>query len=233
MEINRDLYYQKQAQSQISEQSKQTIAFLTSALNNHLNIEQNFIINSSSVFMSLQTTMIQSFASGIIKWIGNAQVQLPSNMNSNDNHLVSFRVCIFSYEFSSLLSYLIVNCSTSISFSILDRNGNELSFPTLSNNSYRFVIPRDVNLILPPMTLQNVTSMNSTPHHLLFNLHYVDLSQLNGISVSIHIEMKPLNSSLAYLLVYKFDSSPVLNSSMSQIDHWSLFCPSKLSLIHI
>ncbi|CAF1473458.1 unnamed protein product [Adineta ricciae] len=231
MEKNRDLYYQKRAQTQISEQSKQTIAFLTSALNNHLNIGQNFTINSSSVFMSLQTTTFQSVSNGIIKSIGNAQVQLPSNMNSNDNYLISFRSIVqplASADQSPSNSY--TNLSTTISFSILDRNGNELSFPTLSNNPYRLIIPRDVNLILPSMTLQNATSMNGTPHHLLFNLHYVDLSQLNGISVSIHMEMKPLNLSLGYLLVYKFDSSPVLNSSMSEIDHWSLFCPSNLTI---
>ncbi|CAF1688606.1 unnamed protein product, partial [Adineta ricciae] len=151
MERNRDLYYQKQAQTQISEQSKRTIALLTSALNNHLNIGQNFTINSSSVFMSLQTTTIQSFSNGIIKSIGNAQVQLPSNMNSNDNHLVSFRSIVqplASADQSPSNSY--TNLSTTISFSILDRNGNELSFPTLSYNPYRFIIPRDVNLILPP-----------------------------------------------------------------------------------
>ncbi|CAF1129912.1 unnamed protein product [Adineta ricciae] len=83
------------------------------------------------------------------------------------------------------------------------------------------------------MTLQNVTSMNNTPHHLLFNLHYVDLSQSNGVSVSVHIEIKPLNPSLGYLLIYKFDSLPMLNSSMSQIDQWFLFCPSNLTNNHI
>ena len=118
------------------------------------------------------------------------------------------------------------NLSTSISLSILDRDGNELSMPTTLHHPYRFLIPRDPSLTLSPMTLQNVTSINSTPHHLLFNLHYVSLIRSDQLSVSLRLEMKSFNTSLAYLLIYRFDSSPQLNSSTSQIDGWSLFCPS-------
>ncbi len=124
------------------------------------------------------------------------------------------------------------NLSTSISLSILDHNGNELSLRTTSDHPYRLIIPRDPNFLLPSMSLQNVTSLNSTslPHHLLFNLHHIDIRQSNNLTVSIHIEMKPLDASVGYLLIYRFDSSPQLNSSINQIDGWSLFCPSsKLS----
>jgi hypothetical protein len=105
-----------------------------------------------------------------------------------------------------------------------------MSIPTTVDHPYRFVIPRDPNRIIPPMTLQNVTTMNSTPHHLLFNLHYIQIVQSDDLTISIHIEMKPLNINLGYLLIYKFDSSPQLNSSMNQIDGWSLFCPSNESI---
>jgi len=121
------------------------------------------------------------------------------------------------------------NLSTSISLSLLDRDKNEISIPTTVDHPYRFLIPRDPNRIIPPMALQNVTSMNSIPHHLLFNLHYINIVQSNNLTVSVHIEIEPLNTSLGYLFIYKFDSSPQLNSSISQIDGWSLFCPSNLS----
>jgi hypothetical protein len=118
------------------------------------------------------------------------------------------------------------NLSTSISLSLLDRDGNEISIPTTLDHPYRFLIPRDPNRIIPSMTLQNVTSMNSTPHHLLFNLHYINIVQSNNLTVSVHIEMESLNPNLGYLFIYKFDSSPILNSSINQIDGWTLFCPS-------
>ena len=69
----------------------------------------------------------------------------------------------------------------------------------------------------PPMILQNVTSI---PHQQLFNFHYVNITTI--LSISVHIEIEPLNSSVAYLLIYKFDKIPQLN----EIDGWTVFCPS-------
>jgi len=116
------------------------------------------------------------------------------------------------------------NLSTSISLSILDQNGNKISFET---NSMRFVIPRDPNVIIPSMSLQNVTSTNSANHNLLFNLHYINIT--SALPISIHIEMNPLNLNLAYLFIYKFDQTPQLNSSINIIDGWAIFCPSDLN----
>ena len=56
------------------------------------------------------------------------------------------------------------NLSTSISLSLLDQNGNEISFRT---NSMQFIIPRDPNIIIPSMNLQNVTSMNRNRHKII------------------------------------------------------------------
>jgi len=78
------------------------------------------------------------------------------------------------------------------------------------------------------MFLQNVISSNSTPHNQLFNLHYIDIT--NTLPVSVHFEIHPLNTSLAYLFIYKFDNSPQLNSSINQIDGWTLFCPLSKSI---
>ena len=84
-------------------------------------------------------------------------------------------------------------------------------------------IPRDQNLPVPSMILQNVTSLSLRPHAQTFNLHFVNLSTLTS-SFSIHLQMRPLNSNLSYLLIYAFDRSPRLNTSINDIDGWSLFC---------
>ncbi len=120
------------------------------------------------------------------------------------------------------------NVSTLISLSILDQYGNEASIQTNLSHPIEIIIPRDPNLIIPPMILQNVTSMNSTPHNQLFNLNYLNIT--SSLPISVHFEMHPLNITLAYLFIYKFDQTPQLNSSINQIDGWTLFCPSsKLS----
>ena len=37
--------------------------------------------------------------------------------------------------------------------------------------------------------------------------------------------MKPLDHTVGYLIVYRFDSSPQLNRTINLIDGWTLFCP--------
>jgi hypothetical protein len=122
------------------------------------------------------------------------------------------------------------NLSTSVSLSILDSNGNEVSVQTSLSAPIEIIIPRDPNLIIPAMTLQNVTSMNSTPHQQLFHLHYMNIT--SSLPLSIHFEIQPLNSTLAYLFIYRFDQAPLLNSSVNLIDGWTLFCPLSESLLH-
>ena len=114
--------------------------------------------------------------------------------------------------------------SRSLSLSIYDQNGNEVPIQSTGNQSIEIIIPRDPNFVIPLMTLQNVTSSSSSPHHQLFNLHFVNIT--SKLSISIHFEMLPHKKNLAYLLIYKFDGSPQLNSSISVIDGWSLLCPS-------
>lgn len=38
--------------------------------------------------------------------------------------------------------------------------------------------------------------------------------------------MKPMNDNVSYLMIYRFDQSPQLNSSIRLIDGWTLFCSS-------
>jgi hypothetical protein len=120
------------------------------------------------------------------------------------------------------------NLSTSLSLTILGRNGNQISVGASIDHPIELIIPRDPNLIVPSMSLQNVTSMNATPHNQVFNLHLITIPQTQGNNnrtVSLIFEMNPLNKILGYLLIYRFDNSPQLNSSINQIDGWSLFCP--------
>ena len=119
------------------------------------------------------------------------------------------------------------NVSTSISLTILDQNGNVVPIETNLSQPIEIIIPRDPNRMIPAMILQNATSTNSPPHNQLFQLHYVNITSV--VDISVHLEIHPLNSSLAYLLIYKFDQMPQLNSSIRQMDGWSFFCPFNLN----
>jgi hypothetical protein len=117
------------------------------------------------------------------------------------------------------------NLSTSVSLSILDRNGTEIPLETTMDNPFKIIIPRDPNLIIPPMILHNISSSNSIPHHQLFHLHYVNIT--NTLPMSVHFQIHPLETNLSYLFIYKFDQLPLLNTSLKRTDGWNLFCPSR------
>jgi len=111
------------------------------------------------------------------------------------------------------------NLLTSISLSILDQNGNEVSIETNKDDSIEIIISRDPNLIIPPMIKQNVTS---TPHNQSFNIHYINITSL--LPISVHFQIRPSDTNVIYLFIYKFDQLPLLNSSINQIDGWTSLC---------
>ncbi|UJR21041.1 hypothetical protein I4U23_024141 [Adineta vaga] len=229
MQKNRNTYYQKQLANKIMYQAKEIISLLSSILNIHLNIGQDIVMNTTQVFMSLETKSFDALLNKLIKQVGNAHIQLPQTFQSNmSNHSkISIRSTMEPLaSHGNTKSRLNTNVSASISLSILDENGNEVSLQTDSNHPIEIIIPRDPNFNIPPMILQNVTSGNFTPHNHLFVYHYLNLT--SSLPISVHIEIQPLNKSIGYLFIYKFDQIPQLNSSTNQIDGWTLFCPSNL-----
>jgi hypothetical protein len=112
------------------------------------------------------------------------------------------------------------NLSRSFSVSILDQNETEIGINTNSTHSIEFFIPRDPNLILPPMFLQNVTSLNKP--NLFFHFHQINLTKSSDLTFAVHLQLSPLDLNLSYLLIYKFDDKPEWN----QMDGQTIFCPS-------
>ena len=114
------------------------------------------------------------------------------------------------------------NLSRSLSLTFLNGNGEEIDLPS---QSIELFIPRDPDLILPPLTLQNVsfisTSINRSSNNRQFNLHQISLKS----SASLHLEISPLDRNRSYLLIYRFDAIPQLNSSINQTDGSTVFFP--------
>jgi hypothetical protein len=86
---------------QISTQSKETLSLITNSLMNHLNVGQNQIVNSSSVFLSVETTSIGSLPNKIIQQAGDAQIRIPSSftLTSDGSTSISLRVRFFIIYF--------------------------------------------------------------------------------------------------------------------------------------
>jgi len=57
-------------------------------------------MNTSSVFMSLETTSIASLSNKVIQQVGDAQIRIPSSFTlaTNDSTSISLRVCLNQRE---------------------------------------------------------------------------------------------------------------------------------------
>lgn len=86
----------------------ETMSLLTNALKIHLNLGQNSTMNTSAVFMSLETLSTESLHNKIIEPVGNARIHLPENFQVNSTG-VSLRVSLHSR-----VSTIIFNDSHSI-----------------------------------------------------------------------------------------------------------------------
>ena len=83
--IQRNKYQQNQLANEISSTIEQLNSFVTSTLNLHLNLGQNSQINTSEVFMSMETLSTQSLSNKSISSIGNARIHLPDEIKINDS----------------------------------------------------------------------------------------------------------------------------------------------------
>ena len=121
------------------------------------------------------------------------------------------------------------NLSRSISLTILDRQSREIPVQSSANDRIELVIPRDPYLVVPPMALQNVTPSNQSAHRQIYNLHFINLTRSKwneNRTVALLIELGFLDVNIGYFVIYRFDQSPQLNSSINQIDGWRFLCPS-------
>ena len=232
----RNFFQQKQFSSQVLKEMNEVSSLLTEAMNIHLNVEQDFLVNTSNVFFSLQTLEIVSLLGKDISSLDNARVRFPSSWNLSlpEHSTGSLRVRSF---FSSLSFHLFslkfileplpsfgssssrMNLSRSISFTWLNREGQSLPLFTTLTQPLEIVIPHDPSFILPPLTRQNVTD------HQGFFFHSVNLTPMS----SIHLEMRPFNVNLSFVFIYRFDRAPLLNISQPQIDGWTIFSPASNS----
>ena len=97
IEENRNNYFQKETSKRINTQTEETISWITLALNVHLNRGQSLVMNTSEVFMSLETISIASLSNKQVKQIENTQIRFPFNAISNisNDTIVSLRVRSF------------------------------------------------------------------------------------------------------------------------------------------
>ncbi|CAF0739918.1 unnamed protein product [Adineta ricciae] len=215
----RTLYYQRKTANQVAELARTTLSLLTSSLKIHVNVEQQLQVNSPSLLMSLETITVDSLAGKLIQLTDNAPIYMPKNIQINlpKDTSVSLRATIQPLApIGTSTSHANSNMSTAMSLTLFQSNNVEVPFTTSSDQPIEFFIPRDQNLLIPPLIAQNITSN--------FTFHYIDLNKYvtnSNLTVSLHFEVQPMDLNLSYLFIYRFEQS--YPTSVNR--RWSTLCP--------
>ena len=117
----------------------------------------------------------------------------------------------------------LIGMSTSVGLSFYDENLEEIKI-TKSLSPIDILIKRDPNLPEYPYQYVNATQIQITKDS-YFMPNGFNISYLN---TSIHVELKPLNLNIGYLIVMKLGYTPIINYTYLDYDFIKTFCPSKI-----
>ena len=94
IERGRNQYYQRQLSEQIQTKASATLDLLSSALKIHLNVGQNMTMNTSSLFMSMETVTVKALSTRTVYQSGGARIQMPPTLrlDANNQTSISLRV---------------------------------------------------------------------------------------------------------------------------------------------
>ena len=120
-----------------------------------------------------------------------------------------------------------IGSSKSFGYSLFDKNTKEISVKR-QENSIVFTIAKDTSVLIEPFELIDVMQKNSTnfTNETLYSNGFINRKvQLNGLNVSLHIQIKPNNTqSVGYLTLIKFGNT----ASAQNYDFKNIFCPNDL-----
>ena len=112
MQRGRIRYYQRQLANQIQSKTTATLDLLTDALHIHLNVGQNMTMDTSTLFMSLETVTAQSLSTRTLRQSGQAHIQLPSTLQLTPSNQATLSLRVRS-------SFIIIIIITVILFTVL------------------------------------------------------------------------------------------------------------------
>ena len=98
VEKSRNLYQQHITAKHIAAHARDTLALLTAALRIHVNIGQRQVVNTSAVFVSLETVSAHALVNRSVNQIGHSHIRLPPRLhlnNTTDDDTISLRVSAF------------------------------------------------------------------------------------------------------------------------------------------
>lgn len=113
-----------------------------------------------------------------------------------------------------------IGVSNSIGLTFYDDNLNEIKI-FVTQSPIDLIIQRDVNL--PPFAYQYVNATQLRE----FNEYYIlpIAIKLTSKNASLHIDIKPLNLNIGYIVVSKLGYLPIVNLNTNDFTSLKIFCP--------
>jgi len=115
-----------------------------------------------------------------------------------------------------------VGMSSAMSLSFYDEKTNVIEISN-SQKKIDLRIQRDENAINYPYQYVNATSLGFLTRSYILQNSF----KLNMTNVSLHIELKPINLNISYLLVMKLGMMPIVNATGADYNSFRIFCPSR------
>ena len=116
-----------------------------------------------------------------------------------------------------------IGLSHSMAITFSNNNGDEIEIA----ESAKFIeiwIPRDLNQPTVNPYYVNISKQANNNNDSDSHLFPIGLN-VTTLNSSIHVEISPLNFSIGYLVMLKFNMTPKINSTFKDYDHWNMFCP--------
>ena len=117
-----------------------------------------------------------------------------------------------------------VGMSNSISLSFTDTESQTISVQK-SANPIDIWIPRDKTLPTHEFQFVNATALGGGKSTSSEQHYLPSAFNIKSNNASVHIELKPLNFSIGYLILVKFGYTPRVNSTHADYDYFKIFCP--------
>ena len=117
--------------------------------------------------------------------------------------------------------------SFSVGLDLYDLNKQRLNINN-EQNKILFWIERDENLLAPEFKFVNISSLNesilsqATPY-LKYGFNLINLTKY-----SLHVQLKPVNKLMAYLITIKFGANSITNEKDKSYDLFKIACPNDL-----
>lgn len=113
----------------------------------------------------------------------------------------------------------LIGMSNSLGLSFNDLNMNKVEV-SLTTTPIDILIKRDLSVQTNSFNYVNATQIQ------LSSFYLTNAFNLTTTNASIHIELKPLNFSIGYLIVVKLGYVPILNSTFNDFSSFRILCPS-------